>query len=154
MGRADFTHEIEIRTSRAQLHAFLCDLHNYVPLHPLILSIEDLPPVPEMPGSRRYRVVDRVPFGPFQLRARYVAAIEPVSDHEIRGHAWQSPRIHLETAYALNECGAKLRLVERVSVEAPWLLRRFVATQASRAHQETLAKLKTLFEGGRGSSGS
>jgi len=154
MGQAAFAHEIEIRTSRAQLHAFLSDLHNYLPLHPLILSIEDLPPDPEMPGARRYRVVDRVPFGPFQLRARYVAAIDPVSDHEIQAHAWQSPGIQLQTTYALDESGAKTRLVERVWVEAPRLLRRFVTTQASRAHQETLTRMKTLFEGSRGPSES
>jgi hypothetical protein len=147
MTRADFAHEIEIATPRARLHAFLCDLYNYLPLHPLIVSIEDLPADPEMPRARRYQVVDRVPFGPFRLRTRYVAALEPVTGHEIRGHAWQSPGIYLQTTYTLEERGAVTRLAERVSVEAPRLLRRFVTTQASHAHQETLAKMKTQLEG-------
>ena len=146
MPATDFVHEIEIRVSQAQLHAFLCDLHNYVPLHPLIESIEEVPPTDEMPMARRYRVVDRIPLGPFRLRTVYTAALESVAADEVHGHAWQSPGIRLQTIYVLERRESGTRLVERVSIEAPLLLRRFVVSQARQSHKETLAKMKALLE--------
>ena len=46
MAHADFQHSVEIAVPRATLHAFLCDLENYVPLHPLIESIRPLAATP------------------------------------------------------------------------------------------------------------
>ena len=123
MPASDFVHEIEIRVPQEQLHAFLCDLHNYVPLHPLIESIEEISPMDEMPAARRYRVVDRVPLGPFRLRTVYTAALDPVTAREVHGYAWQSPGIRMQTIYALEGTDSGTRLVERVSIEAPRILR-------------------------------
>jgi hypothetical protein len=138
--------EIEIGIPRARLHAFLCDLENYVPLHPLIESIEELAPSEELPRARRYRVVDRIPLGPFRLRTQYTAALDPVSESEVHGHAWQSPGIRLHTIYELHEIASGTRLVERVAVEAAPIFRRFVIRQARQSHEETLAKMKRLLE--------
>ncbi len=146
MPATDFVHEIEIRVPRAQLHAFLCDLHNYVPLHPLIESIEEVSPTDDMPGARRYRVVDRLPLGPFRLRTVYSAALESVTANEVHGHAWQSPGVRLHTTYSLEETESGTRLIERVSIEAPRILRRFVVSQARQSHKQTLAKMKALLE--------
>lgn len=150
MATADFVHEIEIGTARERLHAFLCDLSNYRALHPLIESIEELPACSEMPGGRRYRVVDRVPVGPFRLRTAYVAALEPVGESEVHGRAWRSPGIRIGTIYRLEVISSGTRLVETASVEAPRLLRRFVLHQARQSHAVTLAKMKTLLEQGEG----
>jgi hypothetical protein len=147
MPAADFVHEIEIRVPQAQLRTFLCDLHNYALLHPLIQSIDEISPGSEMPGARRYRVVDRIPLGPFRLRAVYTATLESVAANEVHGHAWLSPGVRLHTIYALEESESGTRLVERVRIEAPRILRRFVVRQARKSHQETLAKMKDLLEG-------
>ena len=128
------------------MHAFLCDLHNLRELHPFIVAIEDLPPSPELPGAQRYRIEDRIPLGPIRLRTSYVAAMEPVAGGELRGHAWQKPGVHLLTTYTLHERNGATELREHCAIDAPWLLRGFVATQARRAHEETLAKLKAHFE--------
>lgn len=146
MATPDFVHEIEIHCARAKVHAFLCDLQNYVPLHPLIESIEELAPADAMPRARRYRVVDRIPLGPFRLRAIYTASLESVTDHEVHGHARQSPGIRLHTVYELEEVAAGTRLVERVFVDAPSILRRFVVQQARASHDKTLQGMKTLLE--------
>ncbi len=142
----DFVHEIEIRVPQERLHAFLCDLPNYVPLHPLIESIEEISPIDEMPRARRYRVVDRIPLGPFRLRTVYTAALESVTADEVHGYAWQAPGVRLHTVYALEETTSGTRLVERVSIEAPRILRRFVVSQARQSHRETLERMKALLE--------
>lgn len=146
MASADWTLQIEILVPPDSLHAFLCDLHNFSALHPLIESIEDLEATSEMPNARRYKVTDRIPFGPFRFRTTYIAALESISTHEIQGHAWQSPGIRLQTTYALHAISNGTRLVESVCVRAPWMLRRFVATQARRAHARMLADMKALLE--------
>ena len=147
MSAIDFVLEIEIRVPPERLHSFLCDLHNYIPLHPLIESIEELPADAAMPGARRYRVVDRIPMGPFRLRTVYAASLESVTNREIHGYARQSPGVRLHTVYALEEVASGTRLVERVSVQAPRMLRRFVIAQARKSHEETLAKMKVFLEG-------
>lgn len=142
----DFELERLVHVPPAVLHEFLCDLHRYVPLHPFIESIEDLPPRPDLPNARHYRVVDRIPVGPFALKTVYVAALDPVSADEVHGHAWQFPGIRLLTAYALEEVEGGTRLVERCSVRAPRWLRSFVVAQARKAHAATLDELKALLE--------
>jgi hypothetical protein len=82
------------------------------------------------------------------LRAVYTAALDPVTDREVHGHAWQSPGITLHSIYALEATERGTRLIERVSIQAPWILRRFVVAQARGAHEETLEKLKALLEEG------
>ena len=53
-----------------------------------------------------------------------------------------------EILAALEATEQGTRLIERVKIEAPWILRRFVVVQARHAHEETLAKLKALLEEG------
>ena len=117
-GEPDFELEVDVDVLRPVLHSFLCDLHRYVPLHPFIESIQDLPSSEDLPDARLYRVVDRVPLGPLKLKTVYVAALEPVSDSEVHGHAWQAPGIRLRTIYSLIERRRSTRLVERCYVEA------------------------------------
>ena len=148
MSGYDFVLKQDIDVTPAVLHTFLCDLNNYVPLHPLIESIEELAPSDELPHAKRYRVVDRIPLGPFKLRAVYVAALDPISENEVHGYAWQFPSIRLLTVYRLTATSLGTHLVESVSVHAPRLFRRFVVNQARQAHAETLGKMKRLLEGG------
>ncbi|MFT5696418.1 MAG: hypothetical protein ACI9QQ_002398 [Myxococcota bacterium] len=146
MSLASFTHEVEIHVELARLYEFLCNLDNYTALHPLIESIEELPRADALPNARRYRVTDRIALGPLRMKAVYTAALDPVSPHEVHGHAWQSPGIRLITVYTLREVAGAVLLKETVSVRAPWLLRRFVTHQAEASHRETLVKMKALLE--------
>jgi len=147
-----FSLEQSIRVPVHTLHDFLCDLHNYVALHPLIESIEDLPPTESLPSARRYRVLDRIPLGPVRIRTTYTAALESVSPNEVHGHAWQFPSVRLHTVYTLDASADGTRLLEQVAIEAPWILQSFVTRQAEAAHAETLRKMKVLLEEGPGST--
>ncbi|MBJ18426.1 MAG: SRPBCC family protein [bacterium] len=145
----DFEIEREIFVPRGELQAFLCDLHRYVPLHPFIESIQDLRPTEALPNARRYRVVDRIPIGPFRLKTVYTVALCPVAPDEVHAQAWQSPGIRLRTVYALEKTERGTRLVERCCVAAHPLLRGFVVARARRAHTKTLDEMKELLEDGR-----
>jgi carbon monoxide dehydrogenase subunit G len=142
----DFVHEIELLVPRDRVRSFLCDLHNHRDLHPLIVSVEDLASDPARPSARRYHITDRVPLGPVGMTIVYTAAVEALDDALVRGEAWQSPGIHLTTEYELTEMDGGTRLVERVRVEAPWLLRRFTIRKAREAHRAMLDRMKALLE--------
>lgn len=142
----DFEIDGEIGIALPTLHAFLCDLRRYVSLHPFIESIETLPPLEVLPKARHYRVVDRIPLGPFKLKTVYTAALDPVSPTEVHGHAWQAPSIRLRTVYRLEAVGSGTRLLERCWVDAGGLMRRFVVAQARKAHEKTHAEMKLLLE--------
>jgi len=147
MSPPDFVLEVELRVSRDRVRSFLIDLHIHRDLHPLIVSVEELAADPAQPSARRYRITDRVPFGPFGLTIAYTAAIESLAAGRVRAEAWQTPGIHLATDYELADLDdGGTRLVERVSVEAPWPLRRFTIRQARAAHRITLDRMKTLLE--------
>lgn len=139
---------ITIAVPRARLHAFLADLAHFSALHPLIESIERLPADPARPRALRHRVVDRIPLGPFRLRTVYTAALEPITDDEIRGEAWQWPGVHLVTRYRLEDRGAATGLRETVTLAAPLGLRGFVRRQALAAHRTTLERMRALLESG------
>jgi hypothetical protein len=151
MTTREFTLEIDLATSPTAVRAFLLDLDNLAPLHPLIESIELLDSRPERPAARRYRVVDQIPIGPFRMRTVYTAELEGLSAIEVCGRAWQSPGITLETRYRLSpwEAGTGepgTHLVEHVRIQAPFGLGRFVSSQAASAHAATLAEMKRLLE--------
>ena len=89
------------------------------------------------------RVLDRVPLvGPVHARASYTAALEDRGPGEIRGEAWQFPRVHLNTVYRLETIGDCTRVEEHVRVAAPTLLRGLVIDRARAAHAETLEALR------------
>ena len=146
MSPPDFVLEIELRATRDRVRSFLCDLHNHRDLHPLIVAVEELAADPARPSARRYRITDRVPVGPFGMTIVYTAEVEALSAGLVRGEAWQAPGIHLTTEYELADHDGGTRLVERVSVEAPWLLRRFTIRQARAAHRTTLDRMKGVLE--------
>ena len=131
----DFELEVDIRVLPDVLRAFLLDLHRYVPLHPLIESIQDMSIDDRIPSARRYRVVDRIPIGPFRMKTVYVAALEPVAPDEVHGHAWQSPGIRLRTVYRIEAHREGTRLTERCFVDAGRLMRGFVVRQAREAQR-------------------
>ena len=122
--RSGFAHQVEIAAPPAAVHAFLVDLDAQAGFHPLIESIEQIEPRPERPDARHHRVTDRISVGPFRFPVTYTAALESVSEHEIRGDAWQRPGIHLSTTYVLTGHEDGTRLVETVEVTAPRPLRR------------------------------
>lgn len=137
--------QCDIRAPASLVHEYLCDLENYVELHPLIESIAEIKAVSELPNARRYRVVDRIQLGPLRFRIVYTAALQAVNSTRVRGYAWQFPGVHLATLYEVSTTDADPAMTclrESTEVTAPWGLRRIVCSQAARAHAETLRRLQ------------
>ena len=146
MSSSGFENEVLIEESPETVRTFLLDLHNHTALHPLIESIVDLAPRPDQPKAKHYEIVDKVPVGPFRLKATYRATIEELSANEVLAQAWQKPKVYLKTTYRIDAAVPGTRLHESCEVSAPRLLRRFVTTQARQAHAESLQALKQHLE--------
>ena len=140
-----FRLQCDIRATASSVHKYLCDLENYIELHPLIESITRIKAVPELPNAHCYRVVDRIQIGPLRFRIVYTAALEALNSTTVRGHACQFPGVHLVTLYEVSTTEAASSMTclrESTEVTAPWGLRRLVCNQAARAHAETLKRLQ------------
>jgi hypothetical protein len=149
MAEREFEQSIEIGVAPAVVHAFLADLHNHRDLHPLIERIDDRPPDPRRPSVRRYRVIDRIRFGPLAFRIAYLVELESVGPDEVVAAARQTPGIEVRTRYRVSCApGGGTRLREEVAMKAPLVLIGYAHRQAEAAHRETFAKLKVLLESG------
>ena len=146
MASTTFAISLEIGARPDAVHRVLSDVHAMRVLHPLIQDVQDLVSDPDRPDARRYRVIDRIAWGPFRLRAVYIATLWVVSASEIRATAEQFPAIRLETEYRLNEVRGSTRVEENVRVTAPRLLCEWVRGQAEGAHRTMLSRLKAHLE--------
>jgi carbon monoxide dehydrogenase subunit G len=144
MSDLNFTTEIYINAVPERVLDFLEDLSDHDKIHPLIVSVEELD-VPEE-QFRRYRITDRVPMGPFKVKAVYEADIWRTDAGNLKSIARQSPGVvlHNTTTATAQANGTLLR--EVVSVKAPSLLQKFVFRQAKESHQKMFERVKAYLE--------
>lgn len=146
--RGVFEQEVFIEAAPDVVVAHLASFEHHDVIHPMIVDVRELKPVttPEGATRRRYSITDRMRLGPIILRFTYLATIQVSGDGDMVSDAFQFPRVHLCNVTSCRPEGAGTRVQERVIVEAPSLLLRFVVRQAQRAHHEMLANLKHLLE--------
>ena len=144
MAEKTFSNEIFINAQAARVLDFLEDLMDHDKIHPLIVSVEELDVAEEQ--FRRYQITDRVPMGPFTIKAVYEADIWRTDDGELKSIARQSPGVvlHNTTTATPENDGTLLR--EVVSVKAPFLLQNFTYRQAKESHQKMFERLKAVLE--------
>src|ERR1700756_4048402 len=75
---------------------FYVDLDNIKIVHPLIVSVEKTSRTETSAGYRQsYRVVYRIPLGPWTLRTTYTARLEVPAEGDVLTEADQSPGVRL-----------------------------------------------------------
>ncbi|HLL53479.1 MAG TPA: hypothetical protein VK447_08040, partial [Myxococcaceae bacterium] len=123
-------------------------LDQHPALHPLVVAVREVRSAPgDVPGSRRYRITDRMKLGPFAVRFNYAAVVSlDVASGTVSSEAFQFPAIHLRNTTRCRPEGTGTRLEEHVEIDAPGPLLRFVREQARRAHEHMLYALKELLE--------
>ncbi|MCF6277469.1 MAG: SRPBCC family protein [Anaerolineales bacterium] len=144
MSEPTFTTEIYVDRAPEHVLEFLSDLSRHDRIHPLIVSVEELNTPEEQ--FRRYRITDRIPFGPFMLKAVYEADIWRTQDGDLRSIARQSPGIVLHNLTRAIPKGDGTLLREEVSVKAPRLLLNFVIRQAEESHEKMFTRIKEALE--------
>lgn len=128
---------------------FYVDLDNIRLVHPLIVSVETLSRSETAEGYQQsYRVVDRIPLGPFTVRTAYQARLRVPVAGDVLTEADQSPGVRLRGTVSFEPDGGGTRVTERIRIAAPRLLAGVTIREAVKAHAEMLAGIRRHFESG------
>lgn len=128
---------------------FYVDLNNIRLVHPLIVSVETLSRSETVEGYQQsYRVVDRIPLGPFTVRTAYQARLRVPVAGDVLTEADQSPGVRLRGTVSFEPDGGDTRVTERIRIAAPRLLAGVTIREAVKAHAEMLAGIRRHFESG------
>lgn len=150
--RTECTLSEDIPAPPESVREFYANLENTIEVHPLVVSVVADDRVETAAGyTQRYRVRDRIPFGPLVLPIGYTAHVDVPRDGDIRTEARQFPRVRLDGIVSFEPLGggdaqpAGTRLTEHLVIVAPRLLAGVTVREAKRAHQTMLAELAAHF---------
>ncbi|MEB4209195.1 SRPBCC family protein [Mycobacterium sp. 94-17] len=128
---------------------FYVDLGNIKLVHPLIVSVETLSRSETRDGYQQdYRVVDRIPLGPFTIRTGYRARLRVPVDGDVLTEADQSPGVRLRGTVSFDPVDGGTRVTERIAITAPRLLAGVTIREGVKAHVAMLAGIRSHFEEG------
>ncbi|OBG34209.1 SRPBCC family protein [Mycobacterium sp. E3198] len=126
---------------------FYVDLDNIKLVHPLIVSVQATSRTETPDGYLQgYRVVDRIPLGPFTMRITYRARLHVRADGDVTTEADQSPGVRLRGTVSFAPSDGGTRVTERIRIAAPRPLAGVTAREAVKAHVEMLAGIRRHFE--------
>ncbi len=150
MAQGTFENTVLIQAEPERAARILSALDHHTALHPFIVAVREVASAPgDAPGSRRYRITDRMKVGPVALRFTYSAVLsfDPETG-TISSEAFQFPAIHLKNTTRCRAEGTGTRVEEQVVVNAPRPLLGYVLEQARSAHRQMLQALKAMLERG------
>jgi hypothetical protein len=128
---------------------FYVDLDNIKVVHPLIVSVQTISRTETSDGYlHRYRVVDRIPLGPFTIKITYTARLQVPTHGDVLTEADQSPGVRLRGSVSFEPAGHGTRVTERIRFAAPRLLSSVTVREGVKAHIEMLAGMRSHFESG------
>jgi hypothetical protein len=128
---------------------FYVDLDNIRLVHPLIVSVQATSRTETPDGYlQSYRVVDRIPLGPFTIRTAYRARLHVRADGVVMTEADQSPGVRLRGTVSFEPIDGGTRLTERIRIAAPRPLAPMTTREAVKAHIAMLAGIRRHFESG------
>jgi hypothetical protein len=147
MAHAERTLSEQVPAPPARVRDFYVDLDNIKLVHPLIVSVQAMPRSETPDGYRQsYRVVDRIPLGPFTIQITYQARLHVPADGDVTTEADQSPGVRLRGTVSFEPVDGGTRVTERIRIAAPRPLASMTTREAVKAHIEMLAGIRSHFE--------
>jgi hypothetical protein len=147
MAHAERTLSEQVPAPPDRVRDFYVDLDNIKLVHPLIVSVQAMPRSETRDGYRQsYRVVDRIPLGPFTIQITYQARLHVPADGDVTTEADQSPGVRLRGTVSFEPVDGGTRVTERIRITAPRPLASMTTREAVKAHIEMLAGIRRHFE--------
>ncbi len=147
VAHAERTLSEEVPAPPDDVRDFYVDLDNIKLVHPLIVSVQATSRTETPDGYlQSYRVVDRIPLGPFTMRITYRARLHVGADGDVMTEADQSPGVHLRGTVSFAPIDGGTRITERIRIAAPRPLAPTTTREAVKAHIEMLAGIRRHFE--------
>jgi hypothetical protein len=147
MAHAERTLSEQVPAPPDRVRDFYVDLDNIKLVHPLIVSVQAMPRSETPDGYRQsYRVVDRIPLGPFTIQITYQARLHVPADGDVTTEADQSPGVRLRGTVSFEPVDGGTRVTERIRIAAPRPLASMTIREAVKAHIAMLAGIRRHFE--------
>jgi Polyketide cyclase / dehydrase and lipid transport len=147
VAHAERTLSEEVPAPPGDVRDFYVDLDNIKLVHPLIVSVQATSRTETPDGYlQSYRVIDRIPLGPFTMRIAYRARLHVPVDGDVITEADQSPGVHLRGTVSFAPTDGGTRLTERIRITAPRPLAPMTTREAVKAHIAMLAGIRRHFE--------
>jgi hypothetical protein len=144
MRSGSFSYGLQARCSLSAARDLLSDISRQGELHPLIIEVRELPPVPGALHS--FAITDRLAFGPVRFRITYHADQLSVSDHEIVTVARQRPRTTVRNTVRLSEADGVVDVEVTIDLTAPTFLFPIALRAGRAAHLELAQRITALLE--------
>jgi hypothetical protein len=137
----------DVPAAPAKVRDFYTDLDNIKLVHPLIVSVQATSRTETPDGYlQAYRVVDRIPLGPFTIKTTYRARLHVRADGDVLTEADQSPAVRLRGTVSFEPIEGGTRVTERIRIAAPRPLAPVTTREAVKAHIAMLAGIRRHFE--------
>ena len=147
MARAKRTVSEEIPAPPAEVRDFYVDLDNIKKVHPLGVAVRATHREQTADGYlQSYRVQDRIPLGPLNLRINYLARLHVPNAGDVTAEAFQFPRVRLRTTVRFEPIDTGTRITEHMRIDAPRVLAALTTREAVNAHTAMLAGMRRCFE--------
>src|SRR6185437_13286536 len=148
IAHAERTLSEQVPAPPQQVRDFYVDLDNMKIVHPLILSVEVLSCSDTPDGGYRqtYRVVDRIPLGPFTIKTAYEARLRVPAEGDVLTEADQSPGVRLRGTVSFEPVYGGTRVREHIRFAVPRPLAAFTVREGVKAHIAMLSGIRTHFE--------
>jgi hypothetical protein len=146
IAHAERTLSEEVPAPPDAVRDFYVDLENIKLVHPLIVSVEAVSRSETPDGYvQSYRVIDRIPLGPFTMQITYQARLHVPRDGDVLTEADQSPGVRLRGTVSFEPIETGTRVTERIRIAAPRPLAAVTVREAVKAHTEMLAGIRRHF---------
>ena len=147
VARAQRTVSEQIPAPPHEVRDFYVDLDNIKKVHPLVVAVRRTGREETVDGYvQSYRVRDRIPLGPLNLRISYVARLHVPNAGDVTAEAFQFPRVRLRTTVTFEPIDTGTRITEHIRIDAPRPLAAMTTREAVTAHAAMLAGMRRCFE--------
>ena len=113
----------------------------------LIVSVEETARSDTPDGYRQsYRVVDRIPLGPFTIQTTYQARLTVPVAGDVLTEADQSPGVRLRGTVSFEPIDGGTRVTERIRFAVPRPLAALTVREGVKAHIKMLSGIREHFQ--------
>jgi Polyketide cyclase / dehydrase and lipid transport len=137
----------EVPAPPNEVRDYYVDLNNIKTVHPLIVSVEETSRSETPDGYRQiYRVVDRIPLGPFTMQITYEARLTVPVVGDVLTEADQSPGVRLRGTVSFEPIEGGTRVTERIRFAVPRPLAAITVREGVKAHVKMLSGMREHFQ--------
>lgn len=146
MKTISFCNNISIQAPAKDIYSYLLEPNNLPHLHPLIIDVKLLQN--QSSHSTRVEIQDKIMLFDFiPLYKKYEASFTSIKlNHQLLMETFTSPKIHIKNTITLYESDFETVVEEKVLVDVPMWIARFVIKQIKYSHGEMLNSLKKTLE--------